>query len=131
MNWKTYLLAAVSGYIVLLIVGGLWHFFILRDYYWNILKLNVSAVVVGDILRALMLAYIYPFGMKGKSWRVAGTKFGAWMGIAAGLPAGMYAMNLGQTDLFAWMTVLFLLVQGIANGWMVALVYHEAAAKTA
>jgi hypothetical protein len=40
-------------------------------------------------------------------------------------------MNLGQTDLFAWMTVLFLLVQGIANGWMVALVYHEAAAKTA
>ena len=131
MNWKTFLLAAVSGYLVLVIVGGIWHFFILRGYYEDILKLNVSAVVVGDMLRALLLAYLYPFGMKGRDWRVTGTKFGAWMGIAAGLPAGMYTMNLGQTDQFAWMTVLFLVVQGIANGWMVALVYHEAGAKKA
>ena len=80
MNWKTFLLAAVSGYLVLLIVGVIWHFFILRGYYEDILKLNVSAVVVGDMLRALLLAYLYPFGMKGRDWRVTGTKFGAWMG---------------------------------------------------
>jgi hypothetical protein len=132
MNWTRYILAAVGGFIALAVVGGLWHFVIFAGFYGDVVKTMQPAtatIVVGDILRALVLAYVYPIGFKGGTVWVEGIRFGVAMGVVAGLPAWILLSSYGHPVNMVGSEFVFLVIQGAIQGVVVALIFGPGAAK--
>ena len=130
MNWMRFILATVGGFIALAVVGFVWHVVIFAGTYSAMtqsIQAAMATIIVGDILRALLLAYVYPIGYKsGTAW-MEGIRFGVAMGLVAGLPAGIVLTTVGQPMNMALMELAFLVVQGAIQGIVVALIYGSAA----
>jgi len=109
--------------ILLFILGYLTYGVILAEY----LKTHASmpmrtgedmkmwAFIVGSLLRALLLAIIYPLGYKGGSPAGEGFKFGLYMGLFFSLPGVFY---LWGSSPVSYQTAI---IDGLSNGIIVLL----------
>ncbi len=128
MNWTRYILAAIGGFVALAVVGMLWHMVVSTGIDSKTVQAAIGGVIVGDALRALVLAYIYPIGYKGADAWMEGLKFGVMMGLVAGLTAGTALAVLTQPMGLLVSEFIFLVVQGAINGIVVGLIYGKQAA---
>lgn len=94
MNSKKYLIASVSGFAAMFILGYVGHEYILTlfsdgmDPMESIMKSepNILGIAVAYIVLTLLMAYMYPKGTEGTSVLGNGMKFGILIGLVFQLP---------------------------------------------
>ncbi len=132
MNVKKFVLAWVAAAVVVLLLGSLWHQFLLADF----IAANTQAlareepimafVILGNLILGFLMALVYPMGYKGGSPVKEGFRFGALIGLIWILPVSLIfhgVWNLPLTGVIvdsAWHVV----EEGIA-GIAIALVYGK------
>jgi hypothetical protein len=136
MNWTRLVLAAVVGAVILVLVGTIWHLLLFPGL---VLEVRaglarpepwVPVAVLGEVLRAVVLAYIYPFGYQGgEPWK-EGLRFGIAMGVFSGMITLLYtgALNVAGFGWF-WLDLAYFVIQGAIGGIGIALVYGKSGAK--
>ena len=102
MDLKKFSMATVGGFFAMFIPGGLWHMLIMKDFYDKytgdsaLAEPNILFIILGVLILAALMAYMYPQGYKGGSSIKEGLRFGAVIGLLWVLPLNviMIASNL-------------------------------------
>ena len=87
MDTKKMLYAWLAGAAGMLILGGLWHTVIMGDFYNEQGATAIRQepkmlfIILGILVMALLMAYMYPLGYKGGSPVTEGLKFGVLIGL--------------------------------------------------
>ena len=137
MNAKKLLFSWLAGFVVMFLVSGLWYMVLMQDYYSvqfadvNRAEPLMPWIVVGYLVWALLMAYIYPIGYKDGSPVKEGLKFGVLIGLISVLPLtlvehGAYTVPLTATLIDA---VYHVVEKGI-GGIVIGLVYGSSAKAT-
>ena len=136
MNIKKMLYAWVAGAAGMLILGILWHTVIMGGFYDTHLAAvardvpKMPFVILGYLVLALLMAYMFPLGYKGGSAVSEGLRFGILIGLLWTLPLQLVfhgLLNLGLTGGLVdagWHVV----EQGV-GGIIIAMVYGAGAAS--
>ena len=86
MNTNT-LMGAVAAFVVMFVLGVLWHTVLMAEHYESILpsvaraEPNLVRVGLGYLITALVMAGVFPIGYKGGSGVAEGLRFGAVIGL--------------------------------------------------
>ena len=106
---KKMVLASVLGFVVMFVLGVIWHVLLLGDFYAqqmaavNREETRIPLIGIGYLVLAILMAYAYPIGYKGGSPLSEGLKFGILMGLLAHLPTALIylgAWKLTATGMF-------------------------------
>ncbi len=95
MNVKKFVLAWVAATVVAFLLGGLWHQFLLVDFYGaqtqDLAREEpiMAFVMLGYLILAFLMALVYPMGYKGGSPVKEGFRFGALIGLIWILPVSL------------------------------------------
>lgn len=115
MNSKKYLIAFVSGFIVMFILGWIGHEYILPglsgpDPMESVMKSepNVIGIVIAYVVLALIMAYMYPKGTEGNSVVGNGLKFGILIGLLFELPMAIIFYSV-----FEGVTISMVITEGV------------------
>jgi hypothetical protein len=71
MNWGKLAFASVVGSVLFVVVGFVWHVVLFGSYLAELgagvmrPEPMVPVAILGEVLRAVLLAYLYPFGYQG------------------------------------------------------------------
>ncbi len=135
MNKTKMLYAWLAGAVGMVILGVIWHRFIMGGFYAeqgaaiSRDEPNMLFVVFAIFVLALLMSYAFPIGYKGGSPVTEGLRFGAFMGLVAFLPFNLILHGVYNATLVgvlvdaAWHVV----EQGV-GGVIIALVYQSGAA---
>jgi hypothetical protein len=137
MNYKKWVVAGFVGFLALILFGGFWHVYFFKDFYYGPMMSSFYRTVDGskhgqimltDLIRGLVLAYLYPFGFqKGASLLGQGIRFGIPIGLlffctwvlmtdaVVNVPASDYVLREG----------IFSFLQGILACVAIGLVYGK------
>ena len=132
MDSKKLIMAWFGGFLVMFIIGGIWHNFVMMDYnmaaYADVNlseeQFSLLYIIIGYLIFSFMMAYMYPMGIGGGTALNEGMKFGAMMGIFMSLPrafifAGAYKMPL-DANLY---DALYHVVELVIGGIVIAKIY--------
>ena len=130
MNAKKMLFALIAGFIAMFLLSGLWYTLIMADFYeanspsTAFAEPKMQFIVLGYLILALLMAYIYPLGHKGGSPLIEGLKFGVVMGLLWILPIGVVLFGVIESSgtLLVVDAIWHLVEQGI-GGIVIGLVY--------
>ncbi len=130
MNVKKLVLAWVAAFVVTFLLGGLWHLFLLADFYEAHTQglareePNMPFVIVGYLILGFLMALVYPMGYKGGSPVKEGFRFGAVIGLIWILPLSVILHGVWNYPLTAVIvdSAWHVVEEGIA-GIGIALVY--------
>ena len=92
MNVKKFVLAWVAASVVVFLLAGFWHLFLLADFYeahYQGLAREepiMAFVILGNLILGFLMALVYPIGYKGGSPVKEGFRFGALIGLIWILP---------------------------------------------
>jgi len=137
MNVKKWFLAGLVGFVVMFILSGLWYMLIMDAFYREQVgalmreQYNFIFIVLGYLVMAFLMSYIYPIGYKGGSPAKEGLRFGALIGLLVWLSSnlilyGAHNMTLSATLVDSGWHVV---EEGI-GGLVIALVYGTASTKS-
>ncbi len=130
MNVKKFVLAWVTATVVALLLGGLWHQFLLADFYeahtQGLAREEpiMAFVILGNLILGFLMALVYPIGYKGGSPVKEGFRFGALIGLIWVLPMTVVVYGLWNLPLTTVMVdpAWHVVEEGI-GGIAIALVY--------
>jgi uncharacterized membrane protein len=136
MNVKKWFLAGLVGFVVMFILSGLWYMLIMDAFYREQVgalmreQYNFIFIVLGYLVMAFLMSYIYPIGYKGGSPAKEGLRFGVLIGLLVWLSSnlilyGAHNMTLSATLVDSGWHVV---EEGI-GGLVIALVYGTASTK--
>ena len=136
MNWNKFLLAGVVGSVVVFVIGWVWHVPLFGSFYAEQQatirrgEVMMELIVLAEIVRGFVLAYIYPFGYKGGAPWLEGLRFGVILGLFAcvGALVALSVLNFASPAWF-WMQAIFLIIQQAAAGIGIAYVYGTQGGK--
>lgn len=138
MNWSRFVIAGVAGFIVLFGLGFAWHVPIFGGFYAEQIfriarpEMILPTIIIAEIIRAFILAYIYPIGYKGGSPVTEGAKFGIMLGLfTAMMPLIYFARYEYASMAFFWVEGAFFVIQGAIAGIVIALIYGRKSADSA
>lgn len=137
MNSKKYLIATLSGFFVMYILGYVGHEYIISlfssgvDPMEPIMKSepNILGIAVAYFVLALLMAYMYPKGTEGTNVFSNGLKFGILIGLLFELPMAIifYSIMEGVTiSMVLTESVWHVIEQGI-GGIAIAYAYGTSA----
>ncbi len=137
MNVKKWFLAGLVGFVVMFILSGLWYMLIMDAFYREQVgalmreQYNFIFIVLGYIVMAFLMSYIYPIGYKGGSPAKEGLRFGVLIGLLVWLSSnlilyGAHNMTFSATLVDSGWHVV---EEGI-GGLVIALVYGTASTKS-
>ncbi len=136
MNVKKWFLAGLVGFVIMFILSGLWYMLIMDSFY----REQVGAlmreqyififVLLGYLVMAFLMSYIYPIGYKGGSPAKEGLRFGVLIGLLVWLSCnlvlyGAHNMTLSVTLVDSGWHIV---EEGI-GGLFIALVYGKTSVK--
>ncbi len=126
MDTKKMMMAWLGGFLVMFILSGIWHNFVVMDYnmatYADVNlpeeEFSLLYIVIGYLILSFMMSYMYPMGTGEGSAVKEGLRFGAMMGIFMAFPrafifAGVYKMPLDANLYDAIFHVVELAIGGI------------------
>jgi hypothetical protein len=138
MNWKQFIPAGIAGFIMLFGVGFFWHVAVEGRFYAEetlvIVRPHIAfpAIVIAELVRGFVMAYLYRIGYKGGSRTGAGARFGLLIGLFS---AVFPLFHVGQYDFatgaWYWFEGLFYIVQGVLAGMVIGMVYARLGMKRA
>jgi hypothetical protein len=136
MNFKKMIFASLAAFVALNGVGAVWHLVLFKSFYdvqqaaVTRAEILMPMLLIVDLLRGILFAYIYPLGYKGGNPASQGLKFGCLMGLVSGLHLAVYFTTLNIPAIsWAVVEVLFCCIQGAIAGLLIGLIYG--AKKTA
>lgn len=136
MNATKLLLATVVGFVVIFVLSGLWHSLIMGDFYADQAaavsrpEMNMGMVIVGNVILALLMSYMFPMGYKGGAAVGEGLRFGVLVGLLWTLPLELIFVGVWNVPLTlalvdsGWHVV----EEGLA-GIAIAMVYARGGSK--
>jgi hypothetical protein len=131
MDFKKYSMAVGGSFIVMSILGWLWHRVILRGFYVEHLpsalpEPNVLFVLLGFLILAILMAYLYPLGYKGGSPLKEGLRFGVIIGLLWFLPLSVIMVGVvGKSGTLVVVDGLWRLVEQGVGGIVIGYVYRS------
>ena len=144
MDTKKMIMAWLGGFLVMFVLGGIWHNIVMMDYnmaaYADVIlseeEFSLALIAFGYLILSFMMSYMYPIGFGGGSAIKEGLRFGVMLGIfmsfsKAFIFAGAYKMPLDANLYDAVYHVAELAIGGI----VIAKIYglgggNEASAET-
>ena len=135
MNIGKFLGAAIGGAIVMWLLGGAWHMWIMGGYYADnsvaeaLAEPRMQFIILGYVILALLMSYIYPKGYSGGGFVSEGLRFGALMGLVWVLPHAviLHGVEYGATGKLILVDAVWHLVEQGIGGIVMALIYGSAA----
>jgi hypothetical protein len=131
MNWTRFVGAAASALILQMAVGTVWHVMLFKTLYQDAMTQvarpvpNTHAVLLAVVVRALLLAWIYPLGYSGGTrWR-EGLRFGVVMGLLSGTIIAILYGNANFGAAWLWADLAYFLVEGALVGIVIAYCYGK------
>ncbi len=129
--------STILAFIVMFILGGLWHAVLMVDFYKELLTPEsrephqIQFIASGVFLLALSMAYLYPKGYRGGSPIKEGLVFGVIMGLIWIIPHGlvMHGMTATSGKLLLVDGLWHLFEQGM-GGIVIASVYGRDSEST-
>ena len=134
MSLKKLIIAFVAGFAVMFLLAGLWHNVLMVNFYKSYNPgtqgdHKMVPILLGYIILALLMAYIYPKGYAGGSPWKEGLKFGIMIGLLWILPYTLVLLG-NSSATFSWRmiinTIWHLVEQG-GGGVAIALIYGKGA----
>ena len=132
MNTKKILYAWLAGAAVMLFLGFLWHTVILGDFYDTHLAAaardepKMSFIILGYLVLALLMAYMFPLGYKGGSAVTEGLRFGILIGLLWILPLQLVFHGLLNIGLAGGLVdASWHVVEEGVGGIIIAIVYGK------
>ena len=125
-------LSACAGLVVMLVLSWIWHVLVMDDYFRSefggVMRADYDYlfIVLGYVVLALLMAYIYPLGYQSGPPEREGLRFGVLIGLLWVLPAslvGLGGLNLSLNGIMVD-AVWHLLEQG-AGGVAIASAYQR------
>jgi len=130
MNMKKCALAALAGFAVMFSISGLWYLVIMGNFYStqfaevNRPDDNMLWIVIGYIVAAILLAFIYPIGYKGGDPVKEGLRFGILIGLIMTLPMALILFGVYKFPLTgSLVNTIYQVVEKSIGGIVIGLVY--------
>jgi hypothetical protein len=134
MNARRFVLAGLAGFVAMFLLSLVFHLsvddFLDAAFSSNMLRpdANIVSVVLGYVVAAFLMAYIYPIGYKSGKPIMEGLRFGLLMGLLITLPVVFdYYGILDLPFAATWVDALYHVVEKIVGGVVIALVYGSGA----
>jgi hypothetical protein len=131
MDFKKFSMAAGGSFIVMSFLSWLWHRVILGNFYMENLSSslpepNALFVLLGFLILAVLMAYIYPHGYKGGSALKEGLRFGVIIGLLWFLPFNVLMIGVvGKSGTLVVVDGLWRLVEQGIGGIVIGYVYRS------
>jgi hypothetical protein len=131
MDFKKFSMAVGGSFIVMSFLGWLWHRVILGGFYMEHLSSslpepNVLFVLLGFLILAVLMTYIYPQGYKGGSPLKEGLRFGVIIGLLWFLPFNVIMIGVvGKSGALVVVDGLWRLVEQGTGGIVIGYVYRS------
>ena len=137
MNGKKWFLAGLAGFVVMFLLSGLWYMVIMAGFYQthgeavNREQLDFLFIVLGYLVMAFLMSYIYPIGYKGGSPAKEGLRFGVLIGLLVWLSSNLTLYGVYNVTLSATLvdSIWHVVEEGI-GGIVIAFVYGTATAES-
>ena len=143
MNGKKLVYAALAGFAVMFILAIIWYMAVMADYNDEIMAAvynadaildepNLVFIVLGYLIIAFIMAYMFPIGYKGGSAVTEGMKFGAIVGLLISVPMALNNMAvLSVSATPALVNSIYQIVEKAIGGIVIAKVYGVGATASA
>lgn len=140
MDTKKYLLATITGLIVMFVLAYVGHTLLLESMFESspmdaIAKEmpSIPGIAVAYLVLSLLMAYMYPKGVEGGSVMGNGLRFGLLVGLLFSVPISiiMYSTIEGGTVTMIVAEGVWHMIEQGAGGIAMAYVYGSAGASSA
>jgi len=131
MDFKKFSMAVAGGFFAMFILSGLWHRVILKSFYTEHLtstlaEPNILFIVLGYLILAALMAYLYPLGYKGGSPLKEGLRFGIIIGLLWYLPFNVIMIGVvGKSGTLVVVDGLWRLVEQGVGGIVIGYFYRS------
>jgi hypothetical protein len=128
---KKFAIAATGSLIVMLILAWLWHDVILKSFYLEHLTNRLTEpiglfILLGFLILAMLMSYMYPLGYKGGSPLKEGLRFGVVVGLLWFLPFNVLMIGVvGKSGVLVVVDGLWRIVEQGAGGIVIGYVYRS------
>jgi hypothetical protein len=121
MKVKKFIIATLAAFVVMFLLGGLWHVTLLGDFYTA-----QTEVLLGVLILAFLMALVYPIGYKGGSPVREGLRFGVLIGLIWILPWSVIIHGIWKYPLLCVIvdSVWHIVEQGI-GGLIIGIIYGK------
>ena len=130
MSIPRFLLATILSTLVMLALWWLWHMSFMAPFYAEHIALPrdvplTRITVLGYVLLAMLMAYLYPKGYAGSEPLAEGLRFGAVMGVLSTLPRSLilYGIEGGHTGTLVIVDAAWHIAEQGLGGLVIALLY--------
>jgi hypothetical protein len=133
MKIKKMILAAVGCFVVSFLIAAIWHLALFKNLYHELGIFSrkeplVHLGIIDNVLKAFVLAYVYPIGYQGGSSVREGLRFGILMAILVGSSwiLGMAATQPAVSiSTWLFLETPFVLLQFGLAGMVIGLIYGK------
>ena len=132
MDLKKFSLAVVGGFFAMFIPGGLWHMLIMHNFYEKysgesvLAEPNMLFIILGVLILAVLMAYMYPLGYKGGSPLKEGLRFGVVIGLLWILPYNVIMIGvMGTAKTLVVVDALWHIFEQGIGGIVIGYVYRS------
>jgi hypothetical protein len=136
MSGKKWFLAGLAGFVVMFLLSGLWYMVIMEGFYQsqaqaiNRTQFNFLFIVLGYLVMAFLMSYIYPLGYKGGPLAKEGLRFGVVMGLLVWLSSNLVLYGAWNLTLpLTLVDSLWHVIEEALGGLVIALVYGTSSAE--
>ena len=132
MDFKKFSMAVVEGFFAMFVLGFLWHMVIMKSFYDKyggdsaLAEPNILFIILGVLILAALMSYMYPQGYKGGSSIKEGLRFGAVIGLLWILPFNVIMIGvMGTPKTLVVVDTLWHLVEQGVGGIVIGYVYRS------
>lgn len=128
MKIKKLLLATLTAGFGMWVIAGIWHNFIMANFYENTHATHdgIGFLLIAYLILALIMSYIYPLGYKGGKPVWEGLRFGIIIGILWVFPHGIVMVGAhGDSIIYVLKNGLWHMVEQGLGGMIVGLIYGK------
>ena len=132
MDIKKFSMAVVSGFFAMYILGSLWHAVLMHNFYekygWDsmLTEPNLVFIILGVLILAVLMAYMYPLGYKGGSPLKEGLRFGVVIGLLWILPYNVIMIGVvGTSKTLVVVDALWHIVEQGVGGIVIGYIYRS------
>ena len=128
VNLKKLILSTLIGGLGMWVIAGIYHNLIMANLYEETQATHegLGILLVAYFILALIMAYVYPLGYKGKSPALEGLRFGIIIGLLWVFPHGLAMAGAhGESIIYVFKNSVWHMVEQGLGGVIIGLIYGK------